>query len=370
VATILIVFAILVAGATVIGIGLGQAAQRQAVGTTGGTQDNGAIPTPGSTTTAPTPTGTADSSSIAAAVDPAVVDVTTVLGFQNGQAAGTGIVLKESGIVLTNNHVVAGSTSITVTEVTDGRSYPATVIGYDRSEDIAVLQMTGASGLPTASLANSSTVKVGDPVTAIGNAGGTGGTPAVADGTVTALDRSITATDEATGSSEQLTGLIQVAADIQAGDSGGPLVNSSAQVIGIDTAASAGYSYRASGGQGFAIPINSAVTIANQILSGQASSVVHIGATAFLGVSAATANAQTSAGATVSGVVPGSPAEAAGLAAGDVIVSVGGQPVDSPTTLTTLLDKHHPGDQVKVGWQDSAGKSHTATVKLATGPVG
>jgi S1-C subfamily serine protease len=371
VVAVLAMFAVLFAAAAGgIAIGLGHVWQ-QPTGTTATSQPGGvAIPAP---TATPSRGATLSPDAISQAVNPAVVDVDTVLGYQNARAAGTGIVIKSSGVVLTNNHVVSGATSINVTEVTDGRTFTATVVGYDRSDDIAVLQLAGASGLPTATLANSSAVSVGDPVVAIGNAGGTGGTPTTVTGTVTALNQSITASDEGSGASEQLTGLIQVAADIQAGDSGGPLVNGSGQVIGIDTAATAGFRYRASGGQGFAIPINTAVSIGNQILGNQASTKVHIGQTAFLGVNVTStggANGSGGSGAGVSGVVSGSPAESAGLAAGDVIVSVDGQPVDSPTALTTLLDGHHPGDRVSLGWFDRSGGSQSGTVSLANGPVG
>jgi len=324
---------------------------------------------------APANPGTIDATAVAAKVDPAVVDINTILGYQNGRAAGTGVVLSSSGLVLTNNHVVAGATSISVTDVGDGQTYAASVVGYDRSEDIAVIQLRDASGLATASIGDSSKVRAGDGVVGIGNAGGTGGTPSVAPGTVTALNRSITASDEATGSSETLTGLIEVDANIVSGDSGGPLVNSSGQVIGIDTAASAGFQYQdsqgQSGGDGFAIPINQAMTIAKQIQAGNASATVHIGATAFLGVQTRGGRgAQGIGGAPVSGVVSGSPAESAGLARGDVIQSLNAKAVDSATTLTTLLDAQHPGDKVSVGWVDANGQSHTATVTLATGPVG
>ena len=362
-------FVVLCAGAaTGLVLGLDHAAHRTPSGATSATQQPGgaAIPAP---TATPSPNASVDANSIASHVNPAVVDVNTVLGYQNARAAGTGIVIKSSGVVLTNNHVVSGATSITVTEVSDSRTFSATVIGYDRSEDIAVLQLAGASGLPTATLANSSSVNVGDPVVAIGNAGGAGGTPAVVTGQVTALNQSITASDQGSGASEQLTGLIQVAAAIEAGDSGGPLVNGSGQVIGIDTAATAGFRYRASGGQGFAIPINSAVTIANQILGNQASDKVHLGQTAFLGVDVSSADTGGS-GAGVTTVVSGSPAAGAGISGGDLIVSVDGQPVDSPNTLTSLLDAHHPGDRVTVGWTDQSGQSHSAAVALATGPVG
>jgi S1-C subfamily serine protease len=366
--TMVVVFALLfVVAGTGLVIGVHKAMTNNAASQSS-TTGNGGISIPNGTA-GPTPTGKLDGNAIAATVNPGVVDINTVLGYENGEAAGTGMVIKSSGLVLTNNHVVAGATSVSVTEVTTGKQYKATVVGYDRTADVAVLQMTGASNLPTVSLADSSTVKVSDPIVAIGNAGGAGGAPTVVTGTVTGLNKEITARDEGSGASEDLTGLIEVAADIQAGDSGGPLVNASGKVIGIDTAASSGYQFQAQGGQGYAITINAAVNIANQILASKASTVIHIGDTAFLGVQASTASSGTS-GAAVVGVVSGSPAATAGLAAGDVITSVDGKTIDTPTTLTTLLDGHHPGDQVTIGWADASGKTHSAKVKLIVGPVG
>ena len=329
----------------------------------------------GSGSTGSGATGATDSqvAAVAAKVDPALVDINTVLGYQNGEAAGTGIVISSDGVVLTNNHVVAGATSITVTDIGNQKSYRAAVVGYDRSGDIAVLQLSGASGLATATLADGATVKAGDPVVAIGNAGGNGGTPSAVGGVVSALNQSITAQDESSGSSEQLTGLIEVSADIQAGDSGGPLLTTSGQVIGVDTAASAGFQYQAAGGDGFAIPIGTATTTANQIRAGRSSSKVHIGATAYLGIETAGSSSrgfQGVAGPVVLGVVAGTPADSAGLTRGDVIRSVAGTSVDSATTLTNLLDRYHPGDRVKLAWTDVSGQSHTSSVKLATGPVG
>src|SRR6201996_1144548 len=187
-------------------------------------------------------------SQISSRVNPGIVDVTSTLGFQNATAKGTGIVLTYNGEILTNNPVINGATSVSVTDIGNGKTYKATVVGYDVSKDIAVLQLSGASGLTVASTGDSSSVNVGDSVVGIGNAGGAGGTPSVAAGTVTALNQSITASDEGSGTSEQLTGLIETNADIQAGDSGGPLVNGQGEIIGIDTAASSGYSLGGSGG--------------------------------------------------------------------------------------------------------------------------
>ena len=146
--------------------------------------------------------------------------------------------LTSTGEILTNNHVIDGATSISVTDVGNGKTYKATVVGYDKSHDIAVLQLQGASGLKTAKIGDSSKATVGESVVAIGNAGGTGGTPSAAGGSIVALNQQITASDELGGASEQLTGLIEVNADVQPGDSGGSLVDSAGQVIGIDTAAS------------------------------------------------------------------------------------------------------------------------------------
>src|SRR5689334_7430093 len=229
------------------------------------------------------------SSEIAKRVDPALVDVVSTEGDQGAVAAGTGIVLTSDGTVLTNNHVIRGATSIKVTDMGNGHTYTAKVVGYDASKDVAVIKLQNASGLTTAALGDSSSVRTGDSVTALGNAGGKGGTPSVAAGSVTALNRSITASDEGSGvNSEQLTGLIETNADIQPGDSGGAQVNSYGQVVGMKTAASSGAQVQSDPNQAavqaFAIPIDNAETIAKQIEADQGSSTVHIGATAFLGI--------------------------------------------------------------------------------------
>jgi S1-C subfamily serine protease len=335
-----------------------------------------------------TSTTTLSAAQIASRVDPAIVDVTSTLGYQSATAKGTGIVLSSDGLILTNNHVINGATAITVTGVGNGKTYKATVVGYDEAADIAVLRASGASGLTTASLGNSSTVQVGNSVVALGNAGGVDGTPSVASGTVTALNQSITASDESSGTSEQLSGLIQSNAGIQPGDSGGPLVNAYGQVIGVDTAASSGYQFSGPGGngsggwggdgsgssgtgsttQGYTIPINTALSIARQIEAGDGSGTVHIGATAFLGVGV-NASQSGGSGVQIAGVTSGTPAAGIGLAQGDVITSVAGTAVGSGTSIQQVLEGYHPGDKVSVSWTDTAGQSHTATVTLATGPA-
>jgi S1-C subfamily serine protease len=314
-------------------------------------------------------------SQIVSRTDGAVVDVVSTLGNQNGTASGTGIVLTANGEVLTNNHVINGATSIKVRDVGNGQAYSASVVGYDASHDVAVIQLQGASGLQTANLGDSSTVTVGDKVVAIGNAGGQDGTPSVATGRVTALHQSITASDESSGTAENLTGLIRTDANIQPGDSGGPLVSASGRVVGIDTAASSGSVQLNSSAttQAFTIPINEALSIARQIEAGTASSTVHIGATGLLGVEIASASQQlgnpAGSGAELAGVAPGSGAANAGLAAGDVITAVGGHSVGSASDVRSALNGYHPGDKVGVTWTDQAGQSHSATVVLGSGPA-
>jgi S1-C subfamily serine protease len=195
----------------------------------------------------------------------AVVDIDTALRRQHAVGAGTGIVIESSGLVLTNNHVVEGATAIRATDIGNGRTYAASVLGRDRRHDIALLQLRGAKALATAPLGDSSRVAVGDHVFAIGNAGGKGGAPAQTPGTVMALNQTVTAADDLTGRSERLTGLIAIAAAVVAGDSGGPLVNDSCQVVGIDTAGSEGYRVGSPGGQGFAVPIDQELQIAQRL---------------------------------------------------------------------------------------------------------
>jgi S1-C subfamily serine protease len=291
-------------------------------------------------------------------VGPAIVDIDAQLGYQSAVGAGTGIVIGPSTI-LTNNHVVAGATSLTARSISNGQSFPATVIGFDRIHDIAVLQLAGG-GLQPANIGNSDTVTVGEPIVSLGNAGGVGGTPSAVDGRVVGLNQTVSASDALTGSTETLNGLIQVDAGIRPGDSGGPTVNAANQVIGMNTAASE--NYHLGRGQGFAIPINEAMAIAGQIQGG-GSPTVHIGPTAFLGVGVN--DAAGGAGAVVRQVIPNGPAAGAGLAPGDVINSINGQPVNSATTLTNILDQHHPGENVSVGL---GGRS--ANVTLADGPPG
>jgi S1-C subfamily serine protease len=329
-----------------------------------------AAPVPGPTS----PSASPAASSLAARVDPGLVDVTATLGYEQSISAGTGMVLTPSGLVITNNHVIEGGTSITVTDVGNHRTYTAAVVGYDQGQDIAVLRLAGASGLRTVSLSTSSAVTVGEKVLALGNAQGQGGTPAGATGTITALGQSITATDRSAGISEQLTGLIQTDVPLQPGDSGGPLVSPAGQVIGINTAASSQFQISSGAARAFAIPASRAAPIAAAIAAGRASAAVHIGATAFLGVQVVSYGVlvpgnPAMAGAGVAGITPGTPAARAGLMPGDVIVSIGGHAVTSAMSLRSVMDAYHPGDTASLRWV-RAGQAHTATVVFAAGPAG
>ncbi|MFC8501856.1 S1C family serine protease [Pedococcus sp. NPDC057267] len=335
-------------------------------GTTGGTGSGG---TAGATGSAGTATATGTTTEATAGQVRGVVDIVTTVDYGQSQAAGTGIVLTSSGEVLTNNHVVDGATTITVTVLSTGRSYGATVVGTSPANDLAVLRLRGASGLTTAPMGTSASLAVGQAVTGVGNAGNDPGTSA-ASGTVTALDQQVTASD-GDGTSETVTGLVRTSAPIQAGDSGGPLLDSAGKVVGIDTAAeTSGY-----GGQtvaGYAIPIDHALDVAAAILSGTDDATYHQGVPAFLGVQ--TGDSGTYAGSSVAGVpvlgvVSGSAAQGAGLQAGDTITRVGGTAVSSQTGLTAVLSRRSPGDRVVVDWVDAAGVAHHATVTLGSGPA-
>ncbi|BBX24759.1 serine protease PepA [Mycolicibacter terrae] len=307
-----------------------------------------------------------DPSAMVAQVGPAVVNIDAQMGYQSAVGAGTGIVLDPNGIVLTNNHVIAGATGLTAVSVGTGQTYDVDVLGFDRSHDVAVLQLRGASGLPAANIGDSSRVNVGDPVVAMGNAGGQGGTPSAVPGNVIGLNQTVSAADELTGSTETLTNMIKADTAIRPGDSGGPMVNAAGQVIGMNTAASDNYKFAQPGGEGYAIPINQAMAIANQIRSGISSPTVHIGETAFMGVGVVDENG----GARVAQVLDGTPAAASGIAKDDIITSVDGRPVNSATDLTDVLDQRHPGDTVSLTWRSPTGGEHSATVTLVPGPVG
>jgi len=305
-----------------------------------------------------------------ATVQTGVVVVRTNLAYENGAAAGTGMVLTPSGEVLTNNHVIRGATTIKVIVPQTKKTYAARVLGYDVTADVALLRLESASGLATVSIGDSVKIASGQAVTAVGNAGGTGSLT-VTTGTVTGLHRTITVSDDR-GGTVQLRDLVETNASLQPGDSGGPLLNGAREVIGMDSAASAGFTFRHSGGDSYAIPIDTAKTLAKQIAAGRSSALVHVGGTGFLGVdvqpSGSFRGGGLVAGEAVVGVVPGSPAAKAGIVAGDVIAAVNGRAVSSPTAVVGQLLRRHPGDRVTVRWVDRSTGAHTASVTLASGP--
>ena len=220
-------------------------------------------------------------------VEPGLVVIDTTQQYSSEAAAGTGMVINPDGLVLTNNHVIAGATKITATVTATGKTYPAAVVGYDKAGDIALIRLQGASGLRTVPVGNSATVKAGQPVVALGNAEGQG-TIIPAAGQVTGLNKAITAADQGgTVSTETLHGMIEVSAGIVPGDSGGPLANAAGQVIGMDTAGNS-VSLTQQQPAGFAIPVSTALAVARQIAAGHASSVITIGYPPFLGIFTAT----------------------------------------------------------------------------------
>ncbi len=356
-----------------------------------------------------------NTAAVAAKVEPGVVDITSTLNYQSETAEGTGMVLNSNGLVLTNNHVINGATAIKATEVTTGKTYTARVVGYDAAEDVALLQLQNASGLKTVSVGNSAQVSLGTPVLAIGNAGGQGGNPTIAPGIINATNRTITAGDQGSGTTETLHGMLQTSAEIQPGDSGGPLANAAGKVIGMDTAASSSSATSSSSGStmGYAIPINTALSIAREIAAGHGSSTIQIGLPGFLGVlvpqsnssnpqqqaqqqqgqgsgfggfggtgggsqscvNSATSNsvpttiAPASSGALIDNVLCGSAAATAGLGAGDVITAVNGQAVTTPSSLTTIMSKFHGGDKVTVSYTGTNGAKQNVSLTLGTSPA-
>jgi len=379
------------------------------------------IPSPGSgqgngNSSGNTNTSSIDAQAVAAKVAPAVVDITASLRFTGQIFEGTGIVLTSSGLVLTNNHVVDGSTALTATITSSGRRYPAQIVGTDATEDIALLRLVGVTGLKTVAVGDSSKVKLGTPVVALGNAGGAGGAPTVTSGSITALNRTITASDAGANTSETLHNMLQTNAPIAEGDSGGPLSNAAGQVIGIDTAANT-QSFGGPGtNQGFAIPINRALTIARQMAAGHGSATIRLGQPAFMGIAVASTSpsaagsadspqqqlqqlqrtadrfgggtdssgrclpsgagnpvpasiAPARTGTLIAGAFCNEPAAAVGLAGGDVILAINGRAVGPPASLTGVLARYHPADHVSVTWMDTDGQRHTSSLVLSAGPA-
>lgn len=312
------------------------------------------------------------SSTATAAQSKGVVLINTVLPYDDASGAGTGMVLTASGQVLTSYHVVEGASTIKVTIAETAKTYRATVVGSDQTADVALLQLQGAGGLTTIKIDNDTT-SVGDKVTAVGNAGGTG-TLAAAKGTIVSLRASITTAAEGPVASERLTGMIETTADVVSGDSGGPLYDADGEAVGIDTAASSGAEIN-----GYATPIQRALSIVQQIRSGKQSSTVQVGPAPLLGVELSDASSsefgypgaalEEPSGAMVEDVVSGTAAAQVGLEAGDEITALGGHTVTSAEDVSALLADHDPDDQIKIVWIDQTGSQQAATVTLGASPV-
>jgi S1-C subfamily serine protease len=295
---------------------------------------------------------------VKAAPNVGIVDIYTTLGYQDGRAAGTGMILTSSGEVLTNNHVIAGATHFKVVDVTTHRKYSATVVGYSVPRDVAVLQLAHASGLRTVKRGGAIPLHVGMRVVARGNAQGRGGPPKAARGQIIGLHQQIFARDES-GETETLNNVIATDAPVVPGYSGGPLENGQNRVLGIVTAGSKSSLHR-----GFAIPIKEALQLARRIVSGKPNAIVHVGPTAFLGVVLTDA----ANGAEVDSVVPGKPADQAGLVEGDVITSLNGATVTSRADLRQVVLTLVPGKAVPIGWKNVNGVAKTGTITPISGP--
>jgi putative serine protease PepD len=307
-------------------------------------------------------------------VIPAVVSID--VKSNNSEDQGTGMIVTSNGEVITNNHVIelytqGGNTgSITVTQYGQTKAEPATLIGYDATKDVALLKINNISNLPTVTFGNSGKAEVGDAVVAIGNALGlAAGTPTVTQGIVSALGRSVTAGGQGT-QTETLQNLIQTDAAINPGNSGGPLIDTSAQVIGMNTAV-AGTSSDGTSSQniGFAIPIASVESLLPELQKGGQSG----NGGGYLGVDITTLTPSLrqqygltpTQGAVILSVVSGSPAAKAGLVQGDVIVNINGTAITSAEDLQKVIQNSKPGQSVTITYYVGDSK-RTTTATLGS----
>ncbi|HXJ64352.1 MAG TPA: trypsin-like peptidase domain-containing protein [Actinomycetota bacterium] len=343
----------------------------------GGSLGNGGTDN-GNTGNGSTGDGSSSTNQVVNTVLPSLVVIKTELGSGApgqgaiGAAAGTGMILTSDGQVLTNNHVIRGSTSIEVT-TSDGHTYNATVVGADPADDVAMLQLDGASGLPTIKT-DTSDVSKGTSVIAIGNAYGQG-TPSATTGSVTDVEQSITAGDPGSPP-ERLHGLIQTNAPIAPGDSGGALVDTQGEVLGMITAATQTSAFSKTSTEGYAITIGDALNIIGQIRSGSQTGDIVYGRPGLMGVqlrnlSAAAASRlglSTNGGAYVIQVVPNTPASNAGMTDGSVITAIDGHSITSAADVSDVMHQTKPGQSISVTWVDTSGP-HTASMELITAPA-
>jgi S1-C subfamily serine protease len=287
-----------------------------------------------------------------------LVRVASTLKYQDGRAAGTGMILTSDGEVVTNHHVVEGSTRLRVTVMSTGRTYAATVVGTDAKDDLAVLQLQGASGLATVTPDRDPSA-VGDAVTAVGDAGGDTSTFTAATGTILATGQDITTRSEAGRPGERLRGLIKISSDVISGDSGGATYDAQGEVLGMTTAASSG----GSDVVGFAIPIATVSRIAADLENGTQGARYLYGEPAFLGIGLGGSTTR------IGTVFAGTPAAEAGIAAGDTVTRVGTIRVRTAAQLRRAVTTYSPGDHVRLTWTDRTGTSHVAVVALMAGPI-
>lgn len=295
---------------------------------------------------------------VAAAVQPSVVSI-AVRG-AGGGGEGSGVILTSDGTILTNNHVAEGGAdggTVTVT-FSDGKTAEATILGRDAGSDLAVIKAKNVSGLTAATLGDDRLLHVGDTVLAIGSPLGLEGS--VSAGIVSALHRPVPIGNAASGGPGSLGNAIQTDAPINPGNSGGALVDMNGRVIGINTAiatlGAGGRGQSGSIGVGFAIPITSAKTIADQLVRGEKP------AQAVLGVSVGDA---PSGGALVGPVTPGGAAEKSGVKSGDIITSVGESRISDAASLTAAIRSRRPGESVTLTYTRS-GTTNTTTATLGT----
>ncbi|MEV4801517.1 trypsin-like peptidase domain-containing protein [Nonomuraea sp. NPDC049421] len=322
-------------------------------------------PVAGSSPSAPSPVFKSASDQLTVAEVAAKVQPTVVM-IQGQSGEGSGVVLSEDGLILTNNHVAvgAGQGGQMSVKFSDGKTAKATVVGTDPATDLAVIRAEGVSGLTKATLGDSDQLKVGDPVLAIGSPLGLDGS--VTAGIVSALDRTLNLGNDQRrqlppgwpqdneSAPTTIGGAIQTDASINPGNSGGALVNAAGELVGINTAIA---SDAAGGGVGFAIPVNTAKQVSEQLIS--SGKVTH----AWLGVSVTDATGDV-AGALVRQVSPGSPAEKAGLQQGDLITKIGDKTVDGGDTVVGQVRGFKPGQEVKITYMRD-GESHEVDVTLA-----
>ncbi|WP_124038993.1 S1C family serine protease [Neoactinobaculum massilliense] len=281
-----------------------------------------------------------------------------------GVGAGTGMVLTSDGQVLTNYHVVQGSSEVTVTVASTGKQYTATVVGHDETHDIALLQLQNASGLETVSIASSAASK-GDKISVLGNSEGQGYLSKLT-GTVTATNESILISDETGGDPTWLRGLIETDADVVPGYSGGPMFNSDGEVVGMNSAASVGET--SSAVNGYAIPIESAMEIVKTIRAGKSTGDVVVGPNAALGITVGTS--QSGNGVSVMAIDPSSNASTAGLERGDVITALNGESVNAASDLARSIRGFNIGDEVTLTVEkQTTGATETIKVKLVESTV-